>query len=69
MKLTKQQREVRQIELVETYNLSLSLQRISDSGSYDRLKWRRALYHAISMSGVSIETDNLKQIREALTLP
>ena len=68
MQVPKQQREVRQIETVETYNLYRSIDRLRDCtypGNHDR--WRRALYHALAMQG--IDDDTLTRIREALRLP
>ena len=63
---TKQLRETRKIELVETHNLVLSLERLQTITSTDA--WKRALYHALLMSwGPSGE--ERKQIREALKLP
>ena len=65
---TKQERETRQIELVETSNLARSLKRLSETQGYGSRNWKRALYHAISMSQVSMDSE-LTKIREALGLP
>ena len=64
---TKQLRETRKVELVETHNLTLSLDRLRNMpNSTDA--WKRALYHALLMSwGPSWE--ERRQIREALKLP
>ena len=57
------------IELIETHNIALSLQRLRDGSKngYDTIRWRRALYHALTMT----HTDHslAKAIREALQLP
>ncbi len=59
--------ETRKIELVETHNLALSLDRLCETyGTGER--WRRALYHALSMSNVG-RRDTLEKIRIALGLP
>ena len=47
MKTTKQQRETRLNELVETHNLALSLKRLEEATPFDHGRWERALYHAI----------------------
>lgn len=66
MKTTKQQRETRMIELVETHNIALSLQRLTSS-PYSVGRWKRALYHALAMDGCA-GRDELAKIREALGL-
>lgn len=68
MMTTKQDRQTRQIEMVETHNLAISLRRLRESPGYDPTKWKRALYHAISMSSVS-STSEIAKIREAMELP
>jgi len=65
---TKQERETRQIELAETNNLARSLKRLGDAEGYGSRKWKRAVYHAIAMSQVSMDSE-LTKIREALGLP
>ena len=56
------------VELVETHNLAVSIQRLrSGDGGYDDGRWRRALYHAICMQ--VNEWDIRQKIREALKLP
>lgn len=67
MKTTKQQRETRLNELVETHNIALSLGRLT-SGPHDTERWKRALYHALTMDG-SASTGALEKIRVALGLP
>jgi hypothetical protein len=67
MKTTKQQRETRLNELVETHNLALSLGRL-ESSPYDLGRWKRALYHAICMQACGDSAMRAK-IREALGLP
>ena len=64
---TKQLRETRKIELVETHNIALSIARMHPKG-WDGPDWKRALYHAAAMSGVA-KTETLKRLREALDLP
>jgi hypothetical protein len=66
MKATKLSRETRLNELVETHNLSLSINRLR-SAPYDIERWKRALYHALSMSDVG--RGQLEKIRIALELP
>lgn len=56
------------IELVETHNLALCLNRLSDAAPYDCYRWKRALYHALSMSQCT-SGEELTRIREALKLP
>jgi hypothetical protein len=54
------------IELVETHNIALCIKRLRD-GPYDQERWKRALYHALSMNVLSRGT--LEKIRIALELP
>jgi len=65
LKIPKQVTEITQRELVETYNLANSLNRLRQN--YDP-SWQRALYHALGMSGVGSSAIRQK-IREALELP
>lgn len=68
MKESKQQRETRNVELVETGNLAISLSRIQKlSGDYQGRKWKRALYHAMQMTGMADST--CEAVRKALELP
>ena len=67
MKIPKQQRETALAELVETHNLVLSLNRLGGA-PYDSDRWKRALYHALSMSQVCGRGETEK-IRVALGLP
>ena len=67
MKTTKQQRETRLTEMVETHNLALSLKRLNDS-PYEPARKRRALYHAMLMAD-GFGREELAKIREALNLP
>lgn len=55
------------IELVETHNLSLSIQRLRDLRPYDSGAWKRAVYHALTLNNV--DHGVIKLIREALELP
>ena len=67
MKTIKQERQTRLNELVETHNLALSLQRLRDA-PYDNGRWKRALYHALGLSGCA-DFEERGKIREALKLP
>lgn len=67
MKIPKQQAQVKQIELVETYNIYLSIKRIKDAPGYDDHRWKRALYHAVGMA--IIGHSEQEKIRQALGLP
>ncbi len=66
---SRQARETRQIELVETYNLMRSLKRLSETQGYGSRNWKRALYHALSMSGTCAGDAELERIRQAMQLP
>lgn len=63
---SKQDRQTRTIELVETGNLAISINRLKGP-PYDDGRWKRALYHAVCMTIGDYETRKL--IREALKLP
>lgn len=63
---TRQAREVRQIEMVETYNLCNSIKRLKDAPNYDQDRWKRALYHAV---GMACHRGDQEKIRNALELP
>lgn len=56
----------KKIELVETHNIALSIERLRQP-PYDRERWRRALYHALCMT--SVGRQETQKIREALELP
>ena len=56
------------VELVETHNIALSIDRICSAPGGAFNAWKRALYHAICMSQAS-DYALLKRIREALELP
>lgn len=60
-------RSTDKIELVETQNIALSINRMR-SGIYDTERWKRALYHAALMTGCATR-EELTAIREALKLP
>lgn len=64
---TKQLRETRKIELVETHNIALSLDRLNID-SYDEGPRKRALYHALCMT-ISFSCAAREKIRIALELP
>lgn len=66
---TRQARETRKIELVETANIALCLRRLKDAPGCDDRRWKRALLHAIQMSYAETGWDDLTKIREALKLP
>ena len=56
-------------ELVETHNLALAFRRLTQGGGgYDDGRWKRALYHALSMDGCA-NRNTLEKIRLALELP
>jgi hypothetical protein len=58
-----------QPELVETHNLVLCLRRLKAiPGVEGKIRWRRALYHALLMAWVG-NPDELRKIREGLGLP
>lgn len=62
----KQDRETRLTELVETHNLAKCLIRLNGA-PYDSDRWKRALYHAMQMTGCGSSV--ISKIREALELP
>lgn len=64
--MTKQLRETRKAELVETHNIALSIVRLQGA-PYDDGRWRRALYHAIGMAGLN--RNEREKLRIALELP
>ncbi len=64
----KQARETRQIEMVETHNIALSLRRLKKAPGYDTDRWKRALLHALNM-GYAGTPDERRKIREALSQP
>lgn len=66
--MTKQLRETRKSELVETHNIALSLDRLSGP-PYDLGRWKRALYHALAMAESGPDRGTLEKIRVALELP
>lgn len=53
-------------ELVETHNIALSIRRLRGA-PYDEGRWKRAVWHAITMEVTSFE--DRRAIREALKLP
>ena len=64
----KQDRETRQIEMVETHNLALSLKRLHNAPGYDERRWKRALYHALGMAFVT-SGNQMEKLRQAMELP
>ncbi len=58
----------RRVEIVETHNITLSLSRIHNTRGYDDKRWKRALYHALGMSGL-VSSLELTEIRNTLKLP
>lgn len=65
--MSKNRTSTHKIELVETGNIALALNRIIRAPGLT--SWRRALYHAIEMSDCAPGFDGRKKIREALELP
>lgn len=63
---SKQAKETRLIELVETNNIARSLNRIKRI-SGDREKWKMAIYHAMFISGCW--KSELERVRQAFELP
>lgn len=57
----------RKAELVETHNMALSIDRLCQA-PYDNERWKRALYHAVSMSMAGNRTV-VEKLRIALELP
>lgn len=68
MKLTKQRRETRLNELVETHNIAASLRRLEESALHNTVRWKRALYHAICLQCCG-DFATRRKLREALELP
>lgn len=67
--MSKRVTNTNKLELVETQNLSTALARLnSGEGGYNNLRWKRALYHALSISETCYG-QALTKIREALELP
>lgn len=66
--MSKRQGKTDKTELVETHNIALALQRLSNTPPYDTGRWRRALYHALGMTDVA-GRGGLEKIRQALELP
>jgi hypothetical protein len=66
MKVPRQDRQVKQIEVVETYNLYRSLERTAEK--FSTLRLQRALYHALGMTEL-FDRDTMERIRIALRLP
>ena len=67
MKVSRRNSQTSQVELVETYNLTLSLRRIYATSNGGRA-WKRAIYHALDMAGVTGHQE-LQKIRDTLQLP
>ena len=65
---TKQRRETRKIELVETHNLALSIMRMRNAPGCDTEMWKRALYHALAMTYTG-SWEEKEGIRKTLHLP
>lgn len=56
------------VELVETHNIALALQRLNQPGMpYNHHRWKRALQHAVALA--ELGDDYARKIREALELP
>jgi DNA-directed RNA polymerase subunit F len=68
MNKTRQLRQTELIELVETHNIMISVNRIINApNTYDQQRWKRAVYHALSLAHVGDIT--IRKVREALELP
>jgi hypothetical protein len=65
--MSKNRSETRKVELVETHNLALAIDRLREAGSHDCNRWKRALYHALAMTYT--ERSVIEKIRVALELP
>jgi hypothetical protein len=65
--MAKNRTETRKVELVETHNIALAIDRLREAGAHDSFRWRRALYHALSMTYTDRSTT--EKIRIALELP
>ena len=63
-----QRKKTERMELVETHNLALSIHRLRNGAPYDEQAWRRALYHAVLLSGPN-EWELRPKLRETLHLP
>lgn len=66
--MSNRQTRTSRVELVETHNLCLSLNRLWHVKPYNSLRWKRALYHALAMSS-GASSEETKNIRLALNLP
>jgi hypothetical protein len=60
-------KKISNLELVETDNIRKSLMRLNEMGW--RRRWKRALFHAIQMTGVAQNDEELTRLRIALELP
>lgn len=56
------------IELVETHNIALAINRLREHSFYSDQRWRRALYHALLME-MPDKNQTMANIRIALELP
>ena len=65
--MNKQLRVTRKVELVETHNLALSLDRLTKS-TMPSNAWKRALYHAVTMTYTGSH-EFQEKLRIALELP
>lgn len=65
--MSKRHGKTDRIELVETHNLALAIQRLNQV-PYDSGRWRRALYHALGIVDCPGRT-MMENIRKALELP
>ncbi len=61
---THNRKNIQQIELVETYNIYLSLKRLMTVYNYTRAP-ARSLYHALCMCG-AFDKDAREKIRQAI---
>lgn len=65
---TKRLTQTRRIELVETHNIAISLDRLTNAPYDGERRMKRAIYHALTMANV-LNKSALEQIRIALELP
>lgn len=64
---TKQERTTRQMELVETNNISRSIKRMMKNRYYGRERWKRAIVHGMAIAGCY--NSEVEAVRKAFQLP
>jgi hypothetical protein len=65
--MAKNRTETRKVEMVETHNLALAIERLRNAGPHDSGRWKRALYHALAMTYT--DRSIVEKVRQALELP